>query len=65
VGVRLTVREREILELAARGDTPQAIARQLVLSVRTVERHLANIYGKLGAHSRAEAVARVLRPPAP
>ncbi|HZU76027.1 MAG TPA: LuxR C-terminal-related transcriptional regulator, partial [Dehalococcoidia bacterium] len=64
-GLGLTAREREILELATQGENPKAIARQLVLSTRTVERHLANIYAKLGVHSRAEAVARVLRPPAP
>jgi DNA-binding CsgD family transcriptional regulator len=55
---RLTEREREILRLVARGQTNGAIARDLGLSGRTVERHLANIYAKLRCHDRASAVAR-------
>lgn len=51
---RLTPREAEIAELAARGMHNKAIAEQLVLSVRTVEAHLANIYTKLGISSRKQ-----------
>jgi DNA-binding NarL/FixJ family response regulator len=43
-----------------RGDPIQEIADALVLSVRTVERHIANIYAKLGARGRAHATAYAL-----
>ena len=59
----LSTREREVLALAARGLDNDAIARELTLSVRTVERHLQNVYGKLGLQgrtARAAAVARLL-----
>ncbi|WP_216870861.1 LuxR C-terminal-related transcriptional regulator [Modestobacter excelsi] len=49
----LTQREREIAVLAAAGTRNQSIAEQLVLSVRTVETHLAHVYDKLGINSRA------------
>lgn|SRR5574341_92531 len=52
----LTDREREILELLAQGLSNKAIAARLYLSVRTVEGHLANIYARLGVHSRTEAM---------
>jgi DNA-binding NarL/FixJ family response regulator len=48
----LTSRETEIVRLAARGLSNQEIAAELVLSVRTVERHLSNIYDKLGTRGR-------------
>jgi ATP/maltotriose-dependent transcriptional regulator MalT len=64
----LTQRETEVLRMVAAGNTNKEIARQLVLSVATVERHLANIYGKIGARGRAEAtmfaITRGLLPPA-
>lgn len=54
----LSRRETEILELVARGLSNQEIAHRLVLSVRTVERHVANIYLKIGASGRtARAMA--------
>ncbi len=56
----LSVREREVLELVAAGLTNEAIADQLYLSIRTVERHLTNIYAKLrvsGKVGRAAAAA--------
>lgn len=54
----LSARESEILQLVARGLTNDEIARRLVLSVRTVERHVANVYVKIGASGRtARAVA--------
>ncbi len=64
----LSPREREILELAAAGHDNAAIAARLVLSTRTVERHLSNAYLKLGLSgpaARAAAVASLLRHPAP
>jgi len=48
----LSVREAEVLRLVARGLSNDDIARELVLSVRTVERHVANIYAKIGASGR-------------
>jgi DNA-binding CsgD family transcriptional regulator len=59
----LSERELEVLRLAAEGNDNDTIAAALVLSVRTVERHLQNIYAKLevsGRSARAAAVARLL-----
>ena len=52
----LTEREREVLTLLAKGMTNKDIAQTLFLSVRTVEAHLRNVYGKLGVATRTEAV---------
>lgn len=57
----LSTRETEVLRMVMRGQTNQEIARALVLSPGTVARHTANIYAKIGARSRAEAVAYALR----
>jgi non-specific serine/threonine protein kinase len=57
----LTAREREILQLLVRGLTSKEIATELVLSVRTVEHHRANVFAKLGTRGRAELVAYVER----
>jgi DNA-binding NarL/FixJ family response regulator len=54
---RLTGREVEILRLIAQARSSKEIADQLVLSVRTVERHIANIYLKTGTHGRVAAAA--------
>ncbi len=48
----LSAREAEVLRLVARGLSNDDIARELVLSVRTVERHVANLYAKIGASGR-------------
>lgn len=48
----LSAREAEVLRLVARGLSNDDIARELVLSVRTVERHAANVYAKIGASGR-------------
>ncbi|MBV9172395.1 MAG: response regulator transcription factor [Chloroflexi bacterium] len=53
----LTPREREVLMLIARQYTNRDVAQELVLSIRTVERHVANIYAKLGVSSRRLATA--------
>jgi DNA-binding CsgD family transcriptional regulator len=52
--IPLTSREREVALLAAAGLTSRAIAERLFLSARTVDNHLARIYGKLGVSGRAE-----------
>jgi DNA-binding NarL/FixJ family response regulator len=57
----LTSREVEILKLLAGGRTNREIAAELVLSVHTIERHLANAYRKIGARNRADATAFALR----
>jgi DNA-binding CsgD family transcriptional regulator len=63
-GVRpagLTPRELEVLRLIAGGRTNREISSDLVLSVRTVARHITNIYGKIGVRSKAEATAYAIR----
>jgi pimeloyl-ACP methyl ester carboxylesterase/DNA-binding CsgD family transcriptional regulator len=60
----LSSRELEVLKAAALGQGNEAIADDLGLSVRTVERHLSNVYGKLGLTGKAArtaAVAELLR----
>ncbi len=52
----ITSREREVLELLARGLLATSIASRLKLSPRTVHKHLGNIYRKLGVHDRLVAV---------
>jgi LuxR family maltose regulon positive regulatory protein len=54
----LSEREREILRLLAEGLSNREIAQKLYLAVGTVKVHLKHIYGKLGANSRTQAVAR-------
>ena len=56
-GHRLSVRERQVLALMATGMTNRAIAGELVISEKTVARHVANIFTKLGVSSRAAATA--------
>lgn len=53
----LTRRELEVLRFVAAGETNKAIAGELVLSERTVDRHMSNIFTKLGVSSRAAATA--------
>jgi LuxR family maltose regulon positive regulatory protein len=54
----LSERELEVLQLIAEGLTNQEVAAKLFLSLNTVKVHTRNIYGKLDAHSRTQAVAR-------
>lgn len=56
----LTERELEVLALAGKGFTNKAIGVQLGISDRTVQGHLAKIYGKLAANSRTEAVMKAV-----
>ncbi len=53
----LSSRELEVLRLLATGKTNRAIADELVLAVRTVDRHVSNVFTKLGVSSRAAATA--------
>jgi DNA-binding NarL/FixJ family response regulator len=50
----LTPREREVAALVARGLSNRAIARELVITEATAERHLGNVFAKLGLASRAQ-----------
>ena len=60
IGEALTAREAEVLALVARGRANKEIAAALGLSVHTVERHLTNLYPKIGCRSRTEAAAFAL-----
>jgi DNA-binding NarL/FixJ family response regulator len=53
----LTAREHEVLRLLARGRSNDEIAAELVLSVRTVESHIASVYRKIGASGRTARAA--------
>jgi DNA-binding NarL/FixJ family response regulator len=53
----LSPRELEVLRLVAAGNTNRGIATELVLSEKTVARHVANIFTKLGISSRSAATA--------
>ncbi len=57
----LTEREREVLKLIAEGLTSREIADTLYLSINTVERHRANVMGKLNLHSRADLIKYAIR----
>ena len=54
----LSIRQRQVMELAAQGLSSQAIARRLGLRFYTVTSHLKRIYRKLGVHNRAGAVSQ-------
>jgi two-component system nitrate/nitrite response regulator NarL len=58
---RLTPREIEVLQLAARGNPGPRIAEQLHITVATVRTHFEHIYDKLGVSDRGTAVATALR----
>ena len=57
----LTSREREVLSLLAHGRNQDEIALELVISSKTVATHIQRVLGKLGVHSRAQAVAVAYR----
>lgn len=57
----LSHREIEVLRLAATGMTNKDIAKQLLLTVRTVKAHLANIFNKMGCGSRTDAIIKGLK----
>ena len=59
--IELTPRERQVLELLARGASNKAIARRLEITPHTAKFHVAAIVAKLGATGRTDAVARAMR----
>jgi PAS domain S-box-containing protein len=58
---RLSARETDVLRLMARGRSNAQIAQELFVSAQTVKTHVRNVLGKLGAETRAEAVAEAMR----
>ena len=54
----LSSRELDVLDLIAQGYSNGEIAQQLFIAIGTVKRHINNIYGKLGVHSRTKAIAQ-------
>jgi DNA-binding CsgD family transcriptional regulator len=58
--VRLTARETEVLSWLASGRSGKEIAAELSVSLSTVQRHIANVYAKIGARGRVEAAAYAL-----
>ncbi|MCU1375085.1 MAG: response regulator transcription factor [Actinomycetia bacterium] len=60
-GADLSEREREVLNLLARGSTNKVIASELNLSVNTVRNYTQSLLGKLGVHSKLEAVSMAVR----
>ncbi|MEX0682616.1 MAG: alpha/beta fold hydrolase [Dehalococcoidia bacterium] len=58
--VNLTARETEVLSLLAGGRTGKEIAAELTVSLSTVQRHIANVYAKIGVRGRVEAAAYAL-----
>ena len=59
--IGLSPRERDVIALLADGCSNRDIAERLVLSVRTVEKHIANVYAKIGARGRGDAAAFAVR----
>jgi DNA-binding NarL/FixJ family response regulator len=62
-GPSLTSRQRDILRLLQQGLDNQTIARQIGLSVKTIENHLTRLYRQLGVQSRLEAVNFLMQHP--
>jgi DNA-binding NarL/FixJ family response regulator len=57
----LTPREHEVLQSLVDGQTPAEIARELVIARKTVATHVQRILGKLGVHSRSQAITLAVR----
>jgi DNA-binding NarL/FixJ family response regulator len=58
---KLTSREREVLDLVAEGGSNREIAEALGISTRTAQKHLENLFNKLGVHDRTELVTQAFR----
>jgi DNA-binding NarL/FixJ family response regulator len=58
---RLTAREREVLVLAAEGQTVKQIAEALIISAKTAEHHRSSAMAKLGLHNQTELVKHAIR----
>jgi DNA-binding NarL/FixJ family response regulator len=58
-GAPLTEREQEVAQLVAEGATNREIAQQLFLSPKTIERHVSNVFKKVGVRNRAELASRL------
>ena len=54
----LTPRERDVLELIAKGLKQKQIAQHLAISMETARKHIKNAYRKLGAHNKVEALRK-------
>ena len=59
--LKLSKREQEVLKLLARGESNEAIAKELFISIATVKSHFTSIFEKLGVKSRTQAIIRALR----
>jgi len=59
--VRLTKREIEVLAQVTEGKSSREVAEALLVSKRTVDFHLANVFGKLGVNNRLQAFRRAVR----
>jgi DNA-binding CsgD family transcriptional regulator len=60
---KLSPREREVLELLARGAAYKHIADKLAITIETVRMNVKHVYAKLHVHSRGEAVAKLTARP--
>ena len=60
-GELLTPREREVLQLIAEGYTNNAIADELTISVKTVEKHRSNLMNKLDVHDLASLIRTAIK----
>ena len=54
----LTPRERDVLELVAKGLKQRQVADQLSITMETARKHIKNAYKKLGAHNKVDALRR-------
>ncbi len=60
-GMELTIREKELLALLSKGNSYKMIAKEMNISVHTVQQHIKHIYSKMHVHNMGEAVAKALQ----
>jgi len=60
-GSELTIREKELLALLSKGNSYKMIARDMDISVHTVQQHIKHIYSKMHVHNMGEAVAKAIQ----